>query len=108
VSRYFDKFRKEHAVSTHSHTHTKSEGLLVNLAESIGSTLGTLAAKADAAQKVLTGNGLAAKTEKQVKNVVRKAKTAAGRARKTLKRATRRRSAKRAVGRRTRSSKARK
>jgi len=33
---------------------TKSDSVLVNVAESIGSTLGTLAAKADAAQRALT------------------------------------------------------
>jgi hypothetical protein len=33
--------------------HSKGEGLLISVAESIGSTLGTIAAKADAAQKAI-------------------------------------------------------
>ena len=33
--------------------HTKDEALLISMAESIGSTLGSIAAKADAAQKAL-------------------------------------------------------
>jgi hypothetical protein len=54
VSRYFDNFRKEFAAKTaRSGKRTKTEKLLVNLAESIGSTLWTLTAKADAAQKAL-------------------------------------------------------
>jgi hypothetical protein len=45
---------------------SKSQDLLTSVAESIGSTLGAIAAKADAAQKAIAGG-----TEKEVKEVKR-------------------------------------
>jgi hypothetical protein len=59
---------------------TKDEALLINVAESIGSTLGTIAAKADAAQKALTRSSAAHIVEREGKKLMRKTK---GVARKT-------------------------
>ncbi len=44
-----------------SHKPSKDEAILTNVAESIGSTLGTIAAKAGAVQKALTKKVAAAK-----------------------------------------------
>jgi hypothetical protein len=44
-----------------SHRPSKDEAILTNVAESIGSTLGTIAAKAGAVQKALTKRAAAAK-----------------------------------------------
>jgi hypothetical protein len=51
--------------------------LLVSVAESIGSTLGTIAAKADAAQKAMTKSDVLGKLERRGKNLVRTGKRAA-------------------------------
>jgi hypothetical protein len=59
---------------------TKDKALLINVAESIGSTLGTIAAKADAAQKALTRSSAAHTVEREGKKLMRKSK---GVARKT-------------------------
>ena len=64
--------------TSRSHKPTKTESLLVNLAESIGSTLGTLAAKADAAQKAIVHSDIASTIERGGKTLVRKTKLAAG------------------------------
>jgi hypothetical protein len=57
--------------------HTKDEALLISVAESIGSTLGSIAAKADAAKSaiVATGNELTRSAERSVKKADRKAKS---------------------------------
>jgi len=57
--------------------HSKDEALMISVAESIGSTLGTIAAKADAAKKaiVATGNELTRSAEREVKKADRKAKS---------------------------------
>ena len=46
-----------------SHRPSKDEAILTNVAESIGSTLGTIAAKADAVQKALTKKVAAVKPQ---------------------------------------------
>jgi hypothetical protein len=79
VSRYFDNYWKEFkSMASRSHKHTKTESLLVNLAESIGSTLGSLAAKADAAQKALARSDLTSTIERKGRKLIRKTKEAAG------------------------------
>jgi hypothetical protein len=65
---------------------TKSEPLLNTVAESIGAALGTIAAKADAAQKALTHSNVVRSAEREVKKLARKTKRAA---RKTVRRSTR-------------------
>jgi hypothetical protein len=59
---------------------SRDEALLVSVAESVGSTLGTLAAKATAFQKALTPNGKPRKrrgTKTAAKPAARKRKPAA-------------------------------
>lgn len=70
--------------TSRSHKPTKTESLLVNLAESIGSTLGTLAAKADAAQRAITHSDIASTIERGGKTLVRKTKRAANSAAKVV------------------------
>jgi hypothetical protein len=57
-----------------SHRPSKDEPILTSVAESIGSTLGTIAAKAGAVQKVLTRKVAAVKprARRAVKRAVRK------------------------------------
>jgi hypothetical protein len=57
--------------------HTKDEALLISMAESIGSTLGSIAAKADAAQKALSPSHIAETVQREGKRLVRNSKTAA-------------------------------
>jgi len=54
-----------------SHRPSKDEAILTSVAESIGSTLGTIAAKAGAVQKMLTKKVAAAKP--RVRRAVKKA-----------------------------------
>jgi hypothetical protein len=61
--------------------HTKDEALLISMAESIGSTLGSIAAKADAAQKALSPSHIAETVQREGKRLVRKSKTVAHRTR---------------------------
>lgn len=65
-------------MASRSHKYAKTESLLVNLAESIGSTLGTLAAKADAAQKALAKSDIISNIERNGKKLVRRTKAVAG------------------------------
>jgi hypothetical protein len=77
--------------TTRSHKHSKDKGVLIDMAESVGSTLGSIVARADAAQKALTGSKLTTKVERESKRLVRKRKKIAGNLRKTkLPRAARR------------------
>jgi hypothetical protein len=61
--------------------HTKDEALLISMAESIGSTLGSIAAKADVAQKALSPSHIAKTVQRERKKLVRKSETAARRSR---------------------------
>jgi hypothetical protein len=70
-------------MATSSRKRTKADLVLVNLAESIGSTLGTLAAKADAAQKALTTSDIASSIGREGQKLVRTAKEAVGGSKKT-------------------------
>ena len=60
---------------------TKDEALLISMAESIGSTLGSIAAKADAAQKALSPSHIAKTVQREGRKLVRKSKTVARRTR---------------------------
>jgi hypothetical protein len=55
---------------------SKDETLLISMAESIGSTLGTIASKANAAQKALTHSSVARNLKRERKIITRKGKTA--------------------------------
>jgi len=55
--------------------HTKDKALLISMAESIGSTLGSIAAKADATQKALSPSHIAETIQREGKNLVRKSKS---------------------------------
>ncbi len=77
--------------TTRTHKSSKHNPILISLAESIGSTLGSIAAKADAAQKALTRAQVTTKLEREGKKLVRKGKKLAHDLNKTkLARATRR------------------
>ena len=53
----------------------KDSALLISVAESIGSTLGTLAAKANAAQKAITRSRAAHSVKREAKKLVHKSKS---------------------------------
>jgi hypothetical protein len=53
---------------------TKDEAVMIRVAKSIGSTLGTIAAKADAAQKALTRSSAAHIVKREGKMLMRKSK----------------------------------
>jgi hypothetical protein len=92
----------------------KHTPLLVSMAESIGSTLGTIAAKADAAQKAMSKSDVIGKLERGSKKLVRTGKSAGKKAARNLKknktvrkarRTLRRVTTKRATSRRARAKK---
>ena len=66
-----------------SHRASRNEAILTSVAESIGSTLGTIAAKAGAVQKAFTDKVAEAKPE--VRRVAKRATKAAKRATTTMK-----------------------
>jgi hypothetical protein len=84
--------------AAHSHKHSRTEDLLVSLAESVGSTLGTIAAKAGAAQKALTHSDIASRLGREGNEIVRKTKKRVSGAKRSRNK-TSRRSAKRSVSR---------
>lgn len=53
----------------------KDSALLISVAESIGTTLGTLAAKANAAQKAITRSRAARNVKREAKKLMRKSKS---------------------------------
>jgi hypothetical protein len=57
-------------------SHAKDAALLTSLAESIGSALGTIAAKANAAQKALSRSSAVHVVEREGKRLARRSKTA--------------------------------
>jgi hypothetical protein len=59
--------------------HTKDEALLISMAESIGSTLGNIAAKAGATQKALSPSHIAETIQREGKSLLRKSKSVARR-----------------------------
>ncbi len=61
---------------------TKNTALLTTVAESIGSALGTIAAKANAAQKVISRSSAAHVVEREGKRLARRTKTVARKTRK--------------------------
>jgi hypothetical protein len=111
VSLYFDDVQKEPVLKTNrTHKSSKNDPILISVAESIGSTLGSLAAKADAAKRALTGGDVATKLERRGKKLVRKGKKIVHDLKKTklarsARRSLRRTSVNRAALRRRRSTK---
>jgi hypothetical protein len=69
-------------MSSNKYRHTKNEALLVTVAESIGSTLGTIAAKASAVPDALSHTSFVQTAEREGKKFVRKSKTVARKLRK--------------------------
>jgi hypothetical protein len=61
----------------------KDSALLISVAESIGSTLGTLAAKANAAQKAITQSHAAHSVKRESKKLMRKSKSVASKTRRS-------------------------
>jgi len=88
VSRYFDNYWKEFKSMR---KRPKPDSVLVNLAESIGSTLGTLAAKADAAQRALAKRDITGLVEREGKKLARSARKVVAGARKNATRTVARR-----------------
>jgi hypothetical protein len=80
-ARHFEN-KKEPAMKTHARRHKKDAALLTNLAESIGTALGTIAAKANAAQKVLTRSSAVHIVEREGKRLARRSKSAVRKTRK--------------------------
>ena len=91
-----------------SHEHSKTEDLLVSLAETVGSTLGTIAAKVDTAQKAFSKSDITGKLERGGRKLVRQSKklvSGAVTSKKTRRpSAARRRTVKRAVTRRAKAA----
>lgn len=82
-----------------SHHSSKNQALLVSVAESIGSTLGAIAAKADAAQKAFSKQTVTRDVKREGRKLIRKGKRAASKlqkskpvraARRTVRKATKR------------------
>jgi hypothetical protein len=69
-------------MKVHARRHTKDAALLTSFAESIGSALGTIAAKANAAQKVLTRSSAAQIVGREGKRRTRRRKPIASKTRK--------------------------
>lgn len=69
-------------MKAHARRHTKDTALLTTVAESIGSALGTIAAKANAAQKVISRSSAAHVVEREGKRLARRSKTVARKTRK--------------------------
>jgi hypothetical protein len=69
-------------MSSDQHRHSNHEALLVTIAESIGSTLGTIAAKVSAVPEALAHTSLVQKAEREGKEFVRKSKTVASKLKK--------------------------
>jgi hypothetical protein len=64
-------------MKAHARKHTKDTALLTTVAESIGSALGTIAAKANAAQKVISRSSAVHVVEREGKRLARKSKAVA-------------------------------
>ena len=64
-------------MKAHTRKRTKDTALLTSVAESIGSALGTIAAKANAAQKVLSRSSAAHIVDREGKRLARRSKRAA-------------------------------
>jgi hypothetical protein len=71
--------------SDHS-KHTRDEEILISVAESIGSTLGTIAAKAAAVPQAFMNSDVMHSVENEGKKIVRKSKSVARRVSKTASR----------------------
>jgi hypothetical protein len=76
----------------------KNQALLISVAESIGSTLGAIAAKADAAQRAITGSDVVADVKRKTTKIVRKGNRAAARAKKSVKTSKPARAMRRTIG----------
>jgi hypothetical protein len=88
---------------------SKDQPLLISVAESIGSTLGAIAAKADAAKEALSGSPAATSVKRKSKKIVRKGQRATANLKRTkpvrAARRTLRKATKRVAGRRARAKK---
>jgi RNA processing factor Prp31 len=83
--------------TSRTHKSPKNQALLISVAESIGSTLGAIAAKADAAQRAITGSDVVADVKRKTTKIVRKGNRAAARAKKSVKKSTPARAARRTI-----------
>jgi hypothetical protein len=94
-----DKNQKRSSAVKTSRTHKspKNQALLISVAESIGSTLGAIAAKADAAQRAITGSNVVADVKRKTTKIARKGNRAAARAKKSVKTSAPARAARRTI-----------
>jgi hypothetical protein len=69
-------------MKAHARGRTKDTALLTSMAESIGSALGTIAAKANAAQRVLARSSAAHVVQREGKRLARSSKAVARKTRK--------------------------
>jgi hypothetical protein len=83
--------------TSRTHKSSKDQALLISVAESIGSTLGAIAAKADAAHKAITGSDVASRVKRETNKLVRKGNRAVSRAKKSVKRSKPARAARRTI-----------
>jgi len=83
------------------HKSSKDQALLISVAESIGSTLGAIAAKADAAQKAISGSSIVSDVKRETKKLVLKSKRAATTAKGSAKRSKAARAVRRVAGKTT-------
>jgi hypothetical protein len=72
--------------TSRTHKSPKDQALLISVAETIGSTLGAIAAKADAAQRAITGSDVVGSVKRETTKLVRKGNRAVSRAKKSVKR----------------------
>ena len=63
-------------MKSHERKRKKGEAFLINVAESIGSTMGTIAGTASAAQKAVTESPVARTVKREGRTLVRKSKKA--------------------------------
>jgi hypothetical protein len=84
--------------TSRTHKSPKDQDLLISVAESIGSTLGAIAAKADAAQKAITGRNIGSNRRRETSKLARKGNRAAARVKRSVKRSNPARAARRAIG----------
>src|ERR1700730_6876544 len=83
--------------TSRTHKSPKNQALLISVAESIGSTLGAIAAKADAAQRAITGSNVVADVKRKTTKIARKGNRVAVRAKKSVKASAPARAARRTI-----------
>ena len=76
-------------MTSRAHKHAREQALLVSVAESIGSTLGTIAGRTNAAQKALTHSPVARAVKRDAEMLFSKTKSATRKTARAVRSATR-------------------